>query len=182
MNEIFKKFRSVRKYQTRYFPLETVKEIIAEAGQAPSGLNKQPWKYYIVKDPEVKQRIRKESEKVENEFYREINKERKKEFEDMKINIRKPFLTDAPYLVIAFCDCDAPYTKESLWISVGWFLLSVTMKGLNTLTYTPYKMDFLNKILNMPETFIPQVILPLGYGEKKGKKSRKAPEDIIEIF
>lgn len=40
--------RAIRKYQDRAVPKETVKKILDAANWAPSGVNEQQWKYYIV--------------------------------------------------------------------------------------------------------------------------------------
>gem|GEM_PF-4772874 len=32
----------------------------------------------------------------------------------------KPFLSEAPYLVLVFADMKAPFTVYSTWIALGW--------------------------------------------------------------
>ncbi len=180
--DICHEVRSVRKFEDRPVAPEIVNEIITLAGEAPSGLNKQSWLYCIVSDHDLKNEIRTACEKVETEFYNKINQKRKEAFQKMDITIKKPFLTEAPYLIIVFGDSTAPYYVESVWLSVGWFMLAAKDKGLSTLTYTPENMECLNKLLNVDDNFIPQVILPLGYGEKKGKKVRKPLDEISKRY
>ena len=42
---------------------------IEAASTAPSGANRQPWKFVVVADAETKRRIREAAEKEEREFY-----------------------------------------------------------------------------------------------------------------
>ncbi len=180
--ETFFNTRSVRKYSDKDIPIETVKEIIKMAGQAPSGLNKQPWLYAIVKNKDLKEKIRKECERIETDYYKRINPKLKKSFFNLDITIKKEFLTKAPYLICVFAKKKEPYFIKSTWLSIAWFILAAKGFGLSILTYTPEKMGFLNSLLNISNEYLPQVILPLGVGEKKGEKRRKAMEDIIRYY
>ncbi|MCD6578151.1 nitroreductase family protein [bacterium] len=181
-HDVFFNTRSVRKYTDQDIPIETVDEIIKMAGQAPSGLNKQPWLYTIVKNIELKEKIKKECEKIEIDYYKRIKPKLKEAFLNMNLNIKKKFLTEAPYLVCVFAKKDTPYFVESTWLSIAWFILAANSFGLSTLTYTPERMGFLNSLLDISSEYLPQVILPLGFGEKKGGKQRKATEDIIRYY
>ena len=58
-----KKRRSVRHFSDRPIPLEAIKNIITTAAMAPSGANKQPWKFVIVQNADVKRKIRQSAEK-----------------------------------------------------------------------------------------------------------------------
>ncbi|MDD3627139.1 MAG: nitroreductase family protein [bacterium] len=177
-----KEHRSIRNYSQKPIPPKMIGNILEAAGQAPSGLNRQPWLFAVVEDPELKKLIREESERVEVEFYRKITEKTRKEFEEMKLTVKKEFLTEAPALIAVFCDTESTYCKESVWISIGWLLLAATEAGLSTLTYTPNDLSFLNKLLNIDYRFHPEVIIPIGYGDKKGSKSRKTSDEIIKYF
>ncbi len=181
MSKIFYEARSVRKYSKESISKDRILKIIEKAGQAPSGLNKQPWLYAIILDDNLRKKIKEECEKIENNFYKKIG-EKKKEFFEMNITVKKPFLIESSALIILFADTTAPYYKESVWLSVGWFILAAREENLSTLTYTPEEMDFLNDLLDIPNQFHPEVILPLGNGEKKGKKARQNINDIVRIY
>lgn len=177
---IFYETRSVRKYSEGNIDKNVIEKIIESAGQAPSGLNKQPWLYAVVLNKELKAEIRIECEKVENKFYMKMGKQ-SKEYLDM-VSIKKEFLTTAPALVIMFAENTAPYYEQSAWLSAAWFILAAKMEGISTLTYTPENMRFLNKMLNIEEKYEPQIIFPLGYGEKKGNKNRKPLKEISRYY
>jgi len=76
---------------------------IKSAGTAPSGANKQPWTFAIVQDKEVKAKIRIAAEKEEKEFYsHRATKEWLEDLNQFGTNWEKPFLEEAPYLIIVF--------------------------------------------------------------------------------
>jgi nitroreductase len=50
--------RTVRHYAAEDVPDSLIDRAIAIAGSAPSGANMQPWRFVVVRDPEVKRRIR----------------------------------------------------------------------------------------------------------------------------
>ena len=61
--------RTVRDFSDKPVPIEIIENAIKSASSAPSGANKQPWHFVIVKDPVLKKEIRIAAEKEEKEFY-----------------------------------------------------------------------------------------------------------------
>ena len=61
--------RTVRHYSGEPVPQEVIEACIEAAGTAPNGANRQPWHFVVVRDPEVKSRIRKQAEEEELDFY-----------------------------------------------------------------------------------------------------------------
>ena len=57
-HELMAKRRTVREYSDRPVTRETIEWIVRAAGTAPSGANKQPWRFVCVRDPELKHEIR----------------------------------------------------------------------------------------------------------------------------
>ena len=55
--EAIEKRRSIRKYKPDPIPDEFVTELLHAARLAPSGCNAQPWRFKIVKEPDVKARL-----------------------------------------------------------------------------------------------------------------------------
>ena len=66
--------RSVRQFSDKSVPLEVIENIIMTAASAPSGANKQPWKFIIIQDADLKRKIRMAAEKEEREFYLHLAK------------------------------------------------------------------------------------------------------------
>ncbi len=67
--EIMRRRRSVRMFSDRPVSRATIEWIVRTAGTAPSGANKQPWRFVCVQDPDLKRKIRVAAEKEEHEFY-----------------------------------------------------------------------------------------------------------------
>jgi nitroreductase len=55
--EAIEKRRSIRKFKSEPVPDEYITELIEAARLAPSGCNAQPWRFKIVKEPELKARL-----------------------------------------------------------------------------------------------------------------------------
>lgn len=51
------KRRSVRHFSDKSVPFEVIENIIKAASTAPSGANKQPWTFCVVKNAELKKKI-----------------------------------------------------------------------------------------------------------------------------
>jgi iodotyrosine deiodinase len=154
--------RTVREFSSKPVPLEVVENCIKSAGTAPSGANKQPWTFAIVQDKKVKAKIRIAAEKEEKEFYsHRATKEWLEDLNQFGTNWKKPFLEEAPYLIIVFrkiYDLDDKgsqrknyYVNESVGIASGFLLAALHNAGLATLTHTPSPMNFLGKILDRPD-------------------------------
>jgi len=182
--QLMKKRRSIRKYSKDPIPLEKIYQILEAGRYAPSGANLQPWVYIIVIDNELKEKIRKEAEKIERNFHEKASDQLRRWLKEQKITPEKSFLTEAPVLVVIAGLTKAPYWLESTWISIAYILLSVESQKLGTLTYTPIETAFLNKLLNIPENYHPVAILPIGNpaeGPTLETRARKPLEQIVYL-
>lgn len=171
--------RSVRQFSDTPVSRETIEWCIRAAGTAPSGANKQPWRFVAVADPVLKHQIRVEAEKEEHEFYtRRAPSDWLQDLAPFGTDPSKPFLDIAPWLVVVFklmkTDPDPAghqgprqgkvyYVEESVGIATGLFLAACHHAGLATLTHTPSPMAFLTRILNRPDYERPFLLIPVGY-------------------
>jgi|TARA_B100002051_G_C16713915_1_gene628243 iodotyrosine deiodinase len=176
-NQFFQKVssrRSVRDFSRDDFPIDIIKNCIKSASTAPSGANKQPWHFVIVKDPIIKRKIRKAAEIEEKEFYGgRAPKEWLDDLNQFGTDWNKPFLEEAPYLIVVFSkkfdiNDDGTnkknyYVSESVGIASGLLLTALHNAGLATLTHTPSPMAFLSDILNRPPSDKPYLIIPVGF-------------------
>lgn len=160
---LMKNRRSIRKYKKQIVPLEKIYSVLDAGRYAPSGANQQPWTYILITDTTLKQQIRNEAEKVETEYHKTAPSQLQEWFRRQGITPAKPFLTEAPALIVVAGDTKAPYWLESTWISIAYILLQAENQRLGTLTYTPSDTSFLNKLLNIPNHYYPVAIMPIGY-------------------
>jgi nitroreductase len=168
--ETMRKRRSVRMFSDRPVSWETVEWILRTAHSAPSGANKQPWRFVCVQDPEVRRRLRLAAEQEEREFYaRRANDEWLQDLAPLGTDADKPFLETAPWLIAVFAlsrmddGGQVYYLKESVGLACGLLLAAAHQAGLATLTHTPSPMGFLNDILGRPKHERPFLLIPLGH-------------------
>ena len=165
--------RSVREFSDRDIPMEVIKNIVSAAALAPSGANKEPWYFTIVKDPAVKHEIRMGAENEEKAFY--TQKATASWLEDLNkfgTDWHKEFLEVAPYLIVVFKQIydlkDGKkyknyYVNESVGIACGILLTAIHRAGLVALTHTPSPMGFLEKICKRPDNERAYLLIPVGY-------------------
>lgn len=188
---ILSRRRTIREFSNRPVPRELVEMLIATAGTAPSGANKQPWRFIAVQDAELKREIRVAAEAEEREFYERRASERwLQDLAPLGTDARKPFLEVAPWLIVVFKltrtddGQQVYYTDESVGIAVGMFLAAAHMVGLATLTHTPSPMKFLARLLRRPEHERPFLLIPLGYPAPDARVPciRRKPLEQILVF
>ncbi len=193
--DLLNRRRTVRDYSDRPVPIKLIEKAIETAGTAPSGANMQPWRFVVVKDKEVKRRIREAAEKEEYESYHKRMSEKwLRRLAPLGTDEHKPFLEIAPYLIVVFRittiveDGETEptyYSQESVGIAVGMLLAALHNMGLATLTHTPSPMKFLQEILGRPKNEIPFVLIPVGYPADDAQVPdiiRKPLKEIMEVI
>jgi iodotyrosine deiodinase len=170
--------RTVRQFSEEPVAEALIDRAIAVAGSAPSGANLQPWRFVVVRDRDVKRRIREAAEAEERAFYeRRATEEWLDALRPLGTDWRKEFLEVAPLLIVVFRidyaimrDASGAerhrkhyYVAESVGIACGLLLAALHVAGLATLTHTPSPMGFLSSILQRPKNEKPYLLLPVGF-------------------
>ena len=130
--------RTCRDFSDKPIPKVVIENIILAASTAPSGAHKQPWRFCVVSNTEIKKQIRIEAEKEEFESYNgRMPEEWKKDLLPLQTDWKKEFLEIAPYLIIVFkksYDVDTIgnktntyYANESCGIACVFYWLLYTM-------------------------------------------------------
>jgi nitroreductase len=181
--------RAIRKFADESVPLELVAKVIEAATQAPSPLNFQPWRFVVVDDPELKERIA--------EFYRASYFPRRANWapEDLdEARNSSAFLAnhmgEAPVLVLA---CGPAINRNpdpnaltmsmpgSVFPAVQNLLLAARAYGLGgvlTVNHEPF-VPQIRELLGIPERYYVYSIIPLGFAaERHGKKTRQPVEAV----
>lgn len=189
--DIMSKRRTVRMFSDKPVSRETIETIVRAAGTAPSGANKQPWRFVAVSDPALKAKIRVAAEEEEREFYhRRVSQEWRDDLAPFATDEHKPFLEIAPWLIVVFKmmktddEGQTYYVNESVGIAVGLLLAAAQHAGLATLTHTPSPMKFLTDVLGRPAHERPYLLIPVGYPADDcvvPDISRKPLEDILVV-
>lgn len=168
--EILRRRRSVRMFSDRPVPRAAIEAIVACATTAPSGANKQPWRFVAVSDPGLKAEIRRGAEAEEREFYaRRATAQWLADLAPLGTDEHKEYLEIAPWLIVVFRltrdeqGGKTYYSDESVGIATGMLLAAAQFAGLATLTHTPSPMAFLGEILGRPAHEKPYMLIPVGY-------------------
>jgi len=172
--------RTVRHFRPEAPPLKKLLYALKVAKEAPSGMNAQPWHFVLVSDPGLKRRIRQACEEGERAFYARVKGAWGKWLSEKGFSAEKPFLEEAPYLILAFGRADAPYWLQSTWIAIGYLLLALEEQGLGTVTYTPPNPKPVQALIGAPGAYKLQTILPVGFpDDTKPRYERKKLEEAV---
>jgi len=190
------KRRSVRHFSNKEIPIEVIENIIKTASTAPSGANKQPWTFCVVKSAEIKKEIRLAAEEEERKSYNErMSEEWLEDLKHLGTDANKPFLEIAPYLIVVFkrpyeIDVNGNkhqnyYVNESVGLASGMLISAIHNAGLVTLTHTPSPMRFLEKILKRPQNERAFLLLPVGYNTEDSYVpdiKRKSIDKVMKLY
>lgn len=188
------KRRSVRDISDKHVSKSLIENLLKIASSAPSGAHKQPWTFVAVSNSSIKEKIRKSAEEEEYDFYHnKASKEWKKDLEPLGTDWNKPFLTQAPWLIVVFRKVynETPdgrtknyYVNESVGIACGFLLQAIHHAGLVSLTHTPSPMGFLSKILKRPANEKPYLLIPVGYPQEDAMvpNLKRKPLDDVSVF
>jgi len=187
--------RSIRDFSSEEIPEMVIKNVLKTAMAAPSGANKQPWKFVVVKDENIKKKIRIAAEKEEKKFYEHrATEEWLKDLNKFGTDWNKPFLENAPALIIVFRQSydnsgggkrKNYYVNESVGIACGFLLMALQNAGLVSLTHTPSPMGFLERILKRPKNEKAYLLIPVGFPAKNAEVpllNKKAYNRSVEVF
>lgn len=184
--------RSVRDFSPAAVPREVIELAIRTAASAPSGANRQPWRFVAVSDAATKRRIRLAAEAEEREFYeRRAPEDWLHALAPLGTDAEKPFLETAPWLVVVFAESYGMdedggrrknyYVQESVGIACGLFISALQNMGLVTLTHTPSPMRFLNEILERPENERPFILFPVGHPADRATVPAIGRKDLADV-
>ncbi len=162
--------RTVRRFSDRPVSRATIEWIVRSATTAPSGANKQPWRFVCVSDPALKRAIRLAAEEEERAFYASrAGQAWLADLAPLGTDEHKDYLEVAPWLIVVFKlikgdDGSAVYyPAESVGIATGLLLAAAHHAGLVTVTHTPSPMNFLARALGRPAHERAFVLVPVGY-------------------
>jgi nitroreductase len=159
--EVVKKRRSIRKYKPAPISDEAIKTVLEAARLAPSWANRQCWRYVVVTEENIKEKLAGEGRK---------------------------WISEAPVIIVACADPresgrkpGMDYFMLDIGISLEHLVLAATELGLGTCWIGAFDEKQAKEVLEVPDNIRVVAFTPLGYpAEKKGKVfARKSPGDIV---
>ena len=130
--DLLVKRRSIRNYEEKEIPVETIKGIIRESCMAPSSGNGQPWKFIIVNN---KAWIKKLSDESKINLLKGIEKNPDSPMKKYESTLRnKDFnvFYNAPCLVYIGCSKGIRSAHVDCALAACYFMLSAVAKNLGT--------------------------------------------------
>ena len=164
--EVIRTRRSIRSYRSDPIPEKVLNRVLDAPRIAPSGSNRQPWKFIITKDEMLKQQL-------------------------VPACGNQSFIAEAPVVVVA-CGYDIHYNRGGYMgdmsvlidVSIAFthLILAARAEGLGTCWIGAFDNDEVKKILGIPGDANVVAITPLGYpkGEKFTESRRR--KSLEEIF
>jgi len=188
---------SIRDYKEDPVPEEIIQQILQAAIRAPSGENLQPWRFIIVKDPEIKEKIGKLSVQAAQEHFTAQISELEKRFAEIQDKERREtiirsltsgsrikFIETAPLLIVACADKDAPDYTQGVSAAIQNMLLTAHDLGLGgcwttlSLLISETKKA-LYKLLEIPKNIKIIAVITIGYPLRIPRlRSRKDVDDV----
>jgi nitroreductase len=162
--DVIRKRKSVRKYREDSLPDDVFRRVMEAARLAPSGKNFQPWKFIIVHDQEMKNKL---AEASRGQF----------------------FMARAPVIVVACGYPDQSYQHQGNYmqswaidvtIALQHLMLQAEEEGLGTCWIGAFEEKTVKPLLNIPDEVRVLALTPLGYPDETPRdRGRKTLEEIV---
>ena len=171
--DIIKQRKSVRRFLEKPVEREKVMMCLEAARAAPSACNSQPWKFIVVDDPEVKNRL---CDKAFHGLY-----------------FINAFCKQAPVIVVIVSEKGkflariggmfrgTRYYLIDIGIAGEHFVLQAEELGLGTCWIGWFNESAVKKVLGIPKGKKIDVLIALGYYDKKKVKSTHDREPLEKI-
>jgi nitroreductase len=161
MLEVIKTRRSIRKFTSKDVDDRTIDQIIEMGTWAPSGLNNQPWKFVVIKDKEVLEKLSQQT-------------------------VYSNIIQNAPVCIAVFLDNEESYNRvkdiQAIGACLQNMLLTIHHLGLGGVWLGEIlkNREKVERILKVPEKLELMAVVALGYpAEKKESGSRKPLDQVI---
>jgi len=161
---IIRRRRSIRKYKEDPIPEDVLFRVLEAARLAPSGKNLQPWKFIIVKDKLLKEKL-------------------------AEASIGQYFMAKAPVVIVACGFPEECYSRMGRYmkswpvdvaIALEHLILQAEEENLGTCWVGAFEEIKVKSILGVPEEVKVLALTPLGYpAAKPSSRRRKSLEEII---
>lgn len=184
--------RAVRYFSNQPVPDEVVERLLEAASKAPSGANRQPWRFLVIRDPETRKVIADYYLKAWTAAYGETDTPKGQLARSVRTSAdyMANHLADVPVLVLACIEHDGSASTMSrggsIYPAVQNFLLAARALGLGSVLTSLHKRyeDEIKSLLSIPENVETATLLPLGYpaeGQSYGS-TRRAPVSEITYW
>jgi|TARA_B100000315_G_C14400304_1_gene506146 nitroreductase len=162
LKEVIEKRNSIRDYKDTPVPQEKLDRVLEATRLAPSGGNRQDWKFIVVRDEQRRRRL-------------------------AEVMGGQPHIVAAPVIIAAVATapdrvlkCGVPTYAVNTACAVDHLMLAATDEGLGTCWKSGYSQEETKDILDVPESAMIVALLTLGFPNEEGReKTRKTIDEIV---
>jgi len=191
---IIKNRRSVKEYSSKEVSKEVLFRILEAVRWAPSAHNAQPWRFIVIRDSALKQRL---AEDMASRWNQDMSKNGvPKEHRESLIKASVERFGNAPVVIVACLtmeDMDEypddrrkkieyVMAVQSVAAAIENMLLAAHGEGLGSCWFCAplFCPDIVRKTLKIPKHVDPQALITLGYpANKPNPPPRKPLEDVV---
>jgi F420 biosynthesis protein FbiB-like protein len=181
--------RSIRSYKSDPIIQESLERILTAAGQAPSAHNQQPWRFFVISDVSLKKVLAERmAEKLRQDRLADGD-----DLTEVEADARRSVsrITSAPVLVVMCLTMEgmdhyedaerarSEYTMavQSVAMASENLMLAAHAEGLGTcwMCAPLFAKEVVQEVLELPESWIPQGLITLGYPAEVGRTRDRLP-------
>jgi F420 biosynthesis protein FbiB-like protein len=189
LHQFLRSRRSIRRFKPDPIPDAMLERILTTATYAPSAHNRQPWRFVMIKNAEVRPRLAKAlTDKMRLDMQTEGATEAEIE-KRMASSIRR--IDEAPVIIILCRDVtdiriNTPEENimniQSTALAGLQLLLAAHAEGLggNWICWPLYAAHETQEVLGLPESWEPQAIIMIGYADEYVKDKVLKPTEAIQ--
>lgn len=161
--------QSVRSFEEKDVARELVDKLLAAACQAPTAGNLQPWRFYVVRKSEIKEKL-------------------------AEAALGQRFVAEAPVVVIVCADLNVAswgygergrslYALQDTAAAIENLLLAAHAEGLGACWVGAFNETEASQVLNLPSHLRPVALVPIGYPRRVGRKPfRQGVGDVTQYL
>ena len=185
--------RSVRRFQPRPVPPETLRRVLEAVTWAPSAHNRRPWRFVVLSMPDAQERL---AETLGDAFYRDLLADGFSP-QDALVQVARSRqrIQDAPAAILlcldaSLCDLHAdPARQQAEWLmgvqgtalAGGYLLLAAHAAGLAGVWMCAplFASQAVQRAFELPVAWQPQALFLIGYPART--PAARSPQSIDEI-
>ena len=194
--EFLRSRRSIRRFENRPVPPDVIERVLQAATWAPSAHNRQPWRFVVLSSQPVRDRF---AQAMGADFRRDLLADGlSPEEADAQVERSRRRILEAPVLILLCLDLstgdtytDAPRQLSEVLMGVQGvamagenLLLAAHAEGLGGVWVCAplFAQETVIEALDLPESWLPQGMVLLGYPARKLKPSQPKPLDEITRY
>lgn len=166
--DVVRQRRSVRKFKPDPVPEEHVRQILDAARLAPTAGNQQPWKFLVVNDRSLLDRL-KDTCIEQSLAARRARQGNVTPEQTESVTQYYQDCLSAPVYVVVLTDNESQYPTYNHWdgpLAAGYLMLAARALGYGTVFFTDsISTEITRQVLNIPDRYTRVCITPIGVPE-----------------